>query len=189
MVKKLFIFFLTLLVSVTSWAEDPYFEVIGGSFASGNVTVKFTFPEATTVSFTGSIYLAHSDKPDDVYVTASGSDVSTEGNTLTAKFTYTPWAGISETGYSFWSGGIDATGYSQFTNIYAKPEPPYAEVVSGSLTSGTLAVKVTVPNISTIVLDLGSNYAISLWNNDVKLDAKTKSCSLMILVDYLMPYS
>lgn len=175
MVKKLFIFFLTLLVSVTSWAADPYFEVIGGSFASGNVTVKFTFPEATTVSVTGSIFLDHSDKPSDVYVTASGSAVSTEGNTATATFTYTPWAGISEKGFWFWSGDITATGYSTYQNIFAKPEPPYAEVLSGSLTSGTLAVKVTVPNISTIVLDLGYSYTISLWNNDVKLDAKTSS--------------
>lgn len=180
MVKKLFIFFLTLLVSVTSWAADPYFEVIGGSFASGNVTVKFTFPEATTVSVTGSIYLDHSDKPNDVYVTASGSAVSTEGNTATATFTYTPWAGISESGYSFWSGGITAEGYTQYANIHAKPVPPYAEVLSGSLTSGTLAVKVTFPNISTIAPDLGSSYAISLWNNDVKLDAKTSSAAVSV---------
>lgn len=173
--KKLLLFMMLLVTSITSWAEDPYFEVISGSFASGNVTVKFTFPEATTVSFSGSIYLAHNDKPNDVYVTASGSDVSTEGNTLTAIFTYTPWAGISESGYSFWSGGITAEGYSQYSNIHAKPVPPYAEVLSGSLTSGTLAVKVTFPNISTIEPDLGYSYTISLWNNDVKLDAKTSS--------------
>lgn len=173
--KKLLLFLMLLVTSITSWAEDPYFEVIDGSFSSGNVTVKFTFPEATTVSVTGSIYLDHYDKPSDVYVTASGSAVSTEGNTVTAIFTYTPWAGISESGYSFWSGGITAEGYSQYSNIHAKPVPPYAEVLSGSLTSGTIAVKVTFPNISTIAPDLGYSYTISLWNNDVKLDTKTSS--------------
>lgn len=169
-----------IVTSIASWAADPYFEVVSGSFASGNVTVKFTFPEATTVSVTGSIYLDHNDKPSDVYVTARGSAVSTEGNTATATFTYTPWAGISESGYSFWSGGITAEGYTQYTNIHAKPVPPYAEVLSGSLTSGTLAVKVTIPNISTIAPDLGSSYAISLWNNDVKLDAKTSSVAVSV---------
>lgn len=177
MAKKLFISLMMLLVtSIASWAEDPYFEVISGSFASGNVTVKFTFPEATTVSVTGSIYLDHSDKPSDVYVTASGSAVSTEGNIVTATFTYTPWAGIGEKGFSFWSGGITATGYSQYSNIYAKPEPPYATIKSGSLESGSATVTVTFPDATTVTLDWG--YAtFSLLYNESEIDDSKVSVS------------
>lgn len=169
-----------IVTSIATWAEDPYFEVVGGSFASGNVTVKFTFPEATTVSVTGSIYLDHSDKPSDLYVTASGSAVTTEGNTATATFTYTPWAGIGETGFSFWSGGITATGYSQYSNIYAKPEPPYAEALSGSLTSGNLSVKVTFPTVSSVYSDVGYGYTVSLWNNGEQLDTKTSKSDVTV---------
>lgn len=145
--KKFLLFLMLLVTSIASWAADPYFEVISGSFSSGNVTVKFTFPEATTVSVTGSIFLEHSDKPNGVYVTASGSAVSTEGNTVTAIFTYTPWAGIGEKGFSFWSDGITATGYSTYQDIF---EPPYAEVMTGSIGSGNVTVQVTVPRATSV---------------------------------------
>lgn len=163
--KKLLLFMMMLITSIASWAEDPYFEVVSGSFASGNVTVKFTFPEATTVEVTGSIYLDHSDKPSGA-ITAYGPAVSTEGNTVTATFTYTPWAGIGEKGFSFWSGSITATGYSQYTNIYAKPEPPYATIKSGSLESGSATVTVTFPDASTVTTQGYSFYYVMFYYND-----------------------
>lgn len=168
-----------LITSIASWAEDPYFEVVSGSFASGNVTVIFTFPEATTVEVTGSIYLDHSDKPSGA-ITAYGPAVSTEGNTVTATFTYTPWAGIGETGFSFWSGAITATGYSPYSNIYEKTIPPYAEALSGSLTSGNLSVKVTFPTVSSVYSDVGYGYTVSLWNNGEQLDVKTRKSDVTV---------
>ena len=47
--KKITLFLLTLITSVVVWAQDPYFEVTDGSFASGDVTLKATFPGYSSV--------------------------------------------------------------------------------------------------------------------------------------------
>lgn len=158
--KKFLLLMITLVISVTAWAADPYFEVTSGSFASGNVTVKMTFPEATTVSVTGSIFLDHPNKPNDLLITVSPSDVIVENNTATATFVFIPWEDMIETGYLFWSAGITATGYSKYQDIYAKKIPPYATVSEGDLTiGGNVVVDVTFPEFTS-----ASAYPAS-WKN------------------------
>lgn len=88
MVKKLFIFFLTLLVSVTSWAADPYFQIVSGSLSSGFLTVKVTIPDATTIEYSGKepIILAMGFSQYPVF------EATVTGNTFKTTFTFDPQA-------------------------------------------------------------------------------------------------
>lgn len=49
--KKILSLLLTLVMSVAAWAEDPYYEIVAGdlSASSMTITLKVTFPDATTV--------------------------------------------------------------------------------------------------------------------------------------------
>lgn len=90
------------VTSIATWAADPYFEVISGSFASGNVTVKATFPDATSVTNSSStvwVYLNYNGSSL-VHTTKVGTDVSFEGNTFTATFSFTYPAGATDYDFS-----------------------------------------------------------------------------------------
>lgn len=94
-----------IVTSIASWAEDPYFEVIDGSFASGNVTVKATFPDATSVEGVSGawvylIYNGNKNWNNGTSLYASGSKLSFEGNTFTATYSFICPAGAIDYDFS-----------------------------------------------------------------------------------------
>lgn len=48
--KKILSLLLTLTMSIAAWAEDPYYEIVSGSLSSYTITLKVTFPDATSVN-------------------------------------------------------------------------------------------------------------------------------------------
>ncbi|MBQ0075222.1 MAG: hypothetical protein KBT34_13655 [Prevotella sp.] len=185
--KKFLLFLMLLVTSIASWAADPYFEVISGSFESGNVTLKITFPDATTVAISSGdwdgLSLYHLDNPQSYYSIATSYNYyhthTVEGNTITATFSnFTPFG--NDLRYYITSYDLTVDEVSFNSNIYSKDAMPYAEVLSGSLTSGNLSVKVVLPSVSSINPDLGPSYTVSLWNNGEKLEAKTKDSDVTV---------
>lgn len=157
--KRLFFLMLTIIMSAASWSAEPYFEVTDGSFASGNVTLKITFPEATTVSIASGnwngLSLYHPDNAT-IYSLASTSNYmgthAVAGNTITATFSdFTPISGDMKYYVRSYDLTVDGSSYSE--DIYAKEAQPYAEVVDGSFESGRVTAKVTVPFTDEVVAD------------------------------------
>lgn len=110
-----------IVTSIASWAEDPYFEVVSGSFASGNVTVKATFPDATSVtpsSGTVWVYLKRNGSSL-AHTTKVGTDVSFEGNTFTATFSFTCPAGATDSDFSLspYNNDIQVDGVGQPSSL------------------------------------------------------------------------
>lgn len=145
--KKILLLMLTLVMSVTTWAADPYFEVISGSFQSGNVTLKVTFPDATSLEI-GTTSLRHTDWDLEAHgysPVAYDFHPTKEGNTMTVTFTgFTPLAGDLK--YSVQSWDLKADGVTYSKEIVAKAAIPYAEVASGDLSiGGNVTIDVTFP--------------------------------------------
>ena len=83
--KKLFLMMLTLVMSITTWAAEPYFEVLSGSFATKDAEVKVTFPGVTTVELKDNLVIYDGS----TYITAIfEGDYSVNGNVIT--FTMNP---------------------------------------------------------------------------------------------------
>lgn len=159
--KKILLLMLTLIVSVTTWAAEPYFEVVSGSFQSGNVTLKVTFPDATSLEI-GTTSLRHTDWDLEAHgysPVAYDFHPTKEGNTMTVTFTgFTHLAGDLK--YSVQSWDLKADGVTYSSEIIAKAAIPYAEVASGDLSiGGNVTIDVTFP-----VFTSASAYPAS-WKN------------------------
>ena len=76
---------LTLVMSVATWAADPYFQVVSGSLTSGTLTVKVTIPDATTIEYDGQqpIILAKE------WSQYQSFNITVTGNTFKTTFTIT----------------------------------------------------------------------------------------------------
>lgn len=145
--KKLLLFLMLLVTSITTWAADPYFEVVSGSFQSGNVTLKVTFPDATSLEI-GTTSLRHTDWDLEAHgysPVAYDFHPTKEGNAMTVTFTgFTPLAGDLK--YSVQSWDLKADGVKYSKEIVAKAAIPYAEVASGDLSiGGNVTIDVTFP--------------------------------------------
>lgn len=165
--RKLLLLLMLLVTSITTWAAEPYFEVVSGSFASGNVTLKVTFPDATSLEI-GTTSLRHTDWD---LVAHGYSPVAydfhptKEGNTMTVTFTgFTPLAGDLK--YSVQSWDLKADGVTYSEEIVAKAAMPYAEVASGDLSiGGNVTIDVTFP-----VFTSASAYPASWKNATLRYD-------------------
>lgn len=152
--KKLLLLFMLIVTSIASWAAEPYFEVIDGSFASGNVTLKITFPEATSVAVDGSVGLYHPENTPSYAAVAYAydfyGDVTTDGNTLTATFKSFNYFS-RELNYAVRSFNLTVDGSTYDDEIYSKESMPVAEVVSdGGFTNGSVTIEVTMPRFETV---------------------------------------
>lgn len=169
--KKILLLMLTLVMSVTTWAAEPYFEVISGSFATKDAEVKVTFPGVTTVELNNSLTIYDGDK----YITAIfEGNYSVSGNVIT--FTMNPSGYyMNEPGNDpltielyFSSSNLSLDGVGTYVSVYSKAWQPYSEVMNGSLESGDVTVKVTVPKATSVNFYPTSYpqfYSVSLFHN------------------------
>lgn len=169
--KKILLLMLTLVMSVTTWAAEPYFEVVSGSFATKDAEVKVTFPGVTTVELTNSLTIY--DGSD--YITAIfEGDYSVNGNVIS--FTMNPSGYyMNEPGDDpltielyFMNTNLSLDGVGTSCSVYSKEWQPYSEVMSGSLESGDVTVKVTVPRATSVNFyptSFPQFYSVSLFHN------------------------
>ena len=167
---------LTLIVSVTTWAAEPYFEVLRGSFQSGNVTVKVTFPGAADLEV-GTTSLRHSDWDLEAHgwsPVAYDFYPTKEGNTMTVTFTgFTPLTGDLKYSVQSWDLKVDGVSYS--SEIVAKAAMPYAEVANGDLSiGGNVTIDVTFPTFTS-----ASAYPASWKNAALRYDGADVATSAM----------
>lgn len=149
--KKILLLMLTLLMSVTTWAAEPYFELISGSFESCSVTLKVTFPDATTVEAEG-MTLLHEEwnLADHGYASmAYEFNPVIVGNTMTVLFSGFDYLSDDSKYYLRpFEVKLDGVGYS--SDIYVKQPEPYAETINGTILGDMeVVVKVTVPTFTT----------------------------------------
>lgn len=175
MKKKLLLLLMLIVTSVTSWAAEPYFEVLSGSFATKDAEVKVTFPGVTTVELKESLSVYDGS----TYLTAVFDDeFAVNGNEIT--FTLKPSAYyIAEPGDNplsirlvFLGSNLFLDGEGTFTEVYSKELLPYSEVIDGSLESGNVTVKVTAPKASSITLysmSYPQYYYMALRHNGMEL--------------------
>lgn len=169
--KKFLLLMITLVISVTAWAADPYFEVISGSFATKDAEVKVTFPGVTNVELKNSLAIYDGGN----YITSIfEGDFNVSGNVIS--FTMNPSGYyINEPGDDpltielyFSSSYLSLDGESSTLSVYSKDWQPYSEVTDGSLGSGNVTVKVTVPRANAVNFYPTSYpqfYSVSLYHN------------------------
>lgn len=149
--KKILLLMLTLLMSVTTWAAEPYFELISGSFESCCVTLKVTFPDATTVEAEG-MTLLHEEwnLAEHGYASmAYGFDPVIVGNTMTVLFSGFDYLS-DDSKYYLRPFQVKLDGVSYSSDIYVKQPEPYAETINGTILGNIeVVVKVTVPTFTT----------------------------------------
>lgn len=135
---------------------DPYFNITSGSFASGNVTVKITFPNTETVNVTNYMALQYNGSSwEKELKQLNGTGYTIDGNVVTATFSgFSAPAGADENKYSIKIDGVVEDGgepqyYPIIRPAYAFP---YAEVVEGSLATKNATVKITFPFAESIII-------------------------------------
>lgn len=157
-----------LVTSIASWAEDPYFEVIDGSFASGNYTLKVTFPDASSVEYTNSS-LSLSNGDNSVY----SYDITSENNTITAVFKNKPIVADSYLKLNIFMFqnyySIDGAAATTTYYIYSKESQPYAEIKSGNFADGNMTVTVYFPYANKVTTEGYSFYSVYLFYNDTQI--------------------
>lgn len=171
--KKIFLMMLTLVMSITAWAQDPYFEIVDGSYASGKVTIKVTFPERTSVTMNPdedwcAISLRYASTSLQYAYNRNGK-ITSEGNTLT--IVYDDFAkkmpeGTEDRKFYLQAGPsdilIDGERPTTYMSIRPNNAQPYAEVTSGSIASGNATVKVTIPYADVVTSRNRDFYYVSL---------------------------
>lgn len=154
--KKLYLsLLLSMVATMALWAEhNSYFKVVSGSFESGDVTLEVTYPDAMRVESNPAEQYAsialYNDRTSLSRIYVKDGEVSATGNKVTMRFKdFTAPAGADAKKYYLFSTNknwlMDGETPTDDYYIYAKDYQPYAEVESGSLESGSLVVKVTVP--------------------------------------------
>lgn len=180
---------LSLVMSVTAWAQDPYFEVYSGSFESGKATMVITCPEATSVDLLpddwSGVSILHRDQPpmeDGGYSSLETAfryfnKVEAIGNTIWVDFDNFP--GHFEnplryylSSYDMLIDGVPASPNGYPFTIRPKEALPYAQIIKGKL-SGSIKVKVTFPDALTVQPSLSSSRKIELLCQGEVLDAIT----------------
>ena len=172
-----------LITSITTWAADPYYEIIDGGFDEGTVTVKITFPAGTRIQMeneSSTIDLRYEDSEhkgidlarntwlspemrdlyaqygilDEILAEVVNGEITIVDNTVTVEFQ--TFSQMPESGYSplkFFLSAYNFTinGKSQnLGKIYRKEAQPYAKIIEGSPTSGSITAKATLPYASSI---------------------------------------
>lgn len=165
--KKFLLLFIACLMSITSWARD-YYEVVGGSFASGSVTLKITCPGVSTLSLDGGyVYLVHD--AGDVFKSAISTQV--DGNTIT--LVYNAPNQTNNDDYYLIASKLTKDGVSsQYVYFYL---PPYAEIVEGSLTDGgDVFVKMTFPPTNSYIYNYVETWKpLYLYKGEELLSSQT----------------
>lgn len=187
--KKILLLMLTLVMSVTTWAAEPYFEVLSGSFATKNAEVKVTFPGVTTVELKDNLVIYDGGN----YITAIfEGDYSVNGNVIT--FTMNPSAYyLNEPGNDpltielyFMNTNLSLDGVGTSCSVYSKEWQPYSEVMDGTLESGNVTVKVTVPRATSVNFYPTSYpqfYSVSLFHNGSSVASMNIDSPLLSITD------
>lgn len=180
---------LTLVMSVTTWAAEPYFEVLNGSFATKDAEVKVTFPGVTTVELKDNLSIYDGS----TYLTAIfEGDYSVNGNVIT--FTMNPSAYyMNQPGNDpltiklrFLDANLSLDGVGTFYDVFSKELLPYSEVMAGSLESGDVTVKVTVPRATSVNFYPTSYplfYSVSLFHNGSSVASLNIDSSSLSITD------
>lgn len=187
MKRKFLLLLMLIMTSVASWAADPYYEIVSGSFASGNVTLKVTFPEATSVVLEGTygagLYMEHAGTDVSAAYDFAGT-LTTDGiNTVTAVYRdFTPLEDDAK--YYVYSFNMKVDGVVYSDKIYSLDSRPYAEVMEGSIGSGSATVKVTAPQASSLAFyntPYPQFYYVALRHNGTEIAQLTIDSPLLTL--------
>ena len=161
-------------MSIASWARD-YYEVVGGSYESGSVTLKITCPDVTTLSLDGGyVFLVHDEG--DVFNSATSTQV--DGNTIT--LVYNAPNQTNNDDYYLIASQLTKDGVSsQYVYFYL---PPYAEIVEGSLAEGgKVSVKMTFPPTNTYISNYVENWKpLYLYKGEEELSCVTSKFNVTI---------
>lgn len=166
----------------------PHYEIISGSFATGDAKVRVTFPKATEVATSGLFYIYYGRTEqtwtDKEVAYASSYYATVKGNTVTVDFSHSTFdnpADAEESLYYIYlyDNSITIDGVANTDMVIRRPvDTPKAEVLSGSLTEGSLQVKFTIP-LATSISDVNlysysfGTKGITLKNGDDVLQYKT----------------
>ena len=171
MKKKLLLLLMLIVTSVTSWAADPYFEVLSGSFATKDAEVKVTFPGVTTVELSNYIAIY-----DDSSILTTVSNFTVTGNEITFSMDpsgyYANEPGDDPTTIRLWfySGHLSLDGTPTTCNVYSLEAQPYAEIVGGSIASGNVTIRVTVPYATALTVSNSSVLRLLYDGNNIISD-------------------
>lgn len=166
----------------------PHYEIISGSFATGDAKVRVTFPKASEIATSGLFYIYYGKTEqtwtDKEVAYASSYYATVKGNTVTVDFSHSTFdnpADAEESLYYIYlyDNSITIDGVANTDMVIRRPvDTPKAEVLSGSLTEGSLQVKFTLP-LATTVSDINlysysfGTKGITLKNGDDVLQYKT----------------
>lgn len=159
---------------VTVFAENPYMEVVEGSFSGTEAKVRITFPDAGKVSVrSDATFTMYYGKE---YMTTSFQrydDIIVKDNTITVPFSFKTAQERSERKFNIYIASsslkIDGVDYEDPFRIYLEKYAPHMELVGGSMKSGSISAKITVPFADSIVSTNRSFYYLELLYDGARI--------------------